>query len=506
MSSITFNHHRKKTRDFEVKGWAKSDQIAEFSSGSLTGDIILGEGAGIAFDTPKDFSHQRNKNAIVIAGTGQGKTRSVILPTLISHLPANLIITDTKGELKRATAQGFAEDGYDVLVLDTINPARSCHYNPLAYIESEDDIPSMARLILESINPARKRHMGRDNDEFWNLTSQMLLEALIGLCYAFECIDGKLSTTRSGADDYRYLNLDHVQRLFELIDIGDDESDRTVLSPLDRLVEGISSGIIESDGLIPTKNFKPMPSCFGVKQYHAFKSAANKTLKSIVISLQAELNKLRPPAIKEMFKHDDLAIDHLDEGKRVIYLVMSDNDSSNSFIGRMVFKQILMRTLAKADANPTGKLDRAVMFVCDEFANLDSLTDFERVISIARSRRINFLLCIQSIGQLNYVYGQDRAQIILDNCDTLAFLGSGSTYESADYFSKLCGDAELGTQTVGREGTETVVSQELMSASSISQLPREECIIKISGVRPFRTRKFDVMSHPNADRFLRLNE
>lgn len=493
-----------RTAGFERRAWEKREVIENFSSGDLTGDLILGEGVGLSFAKHPEWAYERNANVMVVAGSGQGKTRSVVLPNLINHLPANYVVTDTKGELQRATADGFRADGYEVQVLDTIKPGRSCCINPFAYIEKESDIPLFADLLLDAVNEGQLFSNGKNGD-FWDNTARMLFEAIIGLCFSMEELDGKFSSEWKGGSEPRYLNLEHILKLVDMVAVGDDEG-KTIVSPLDILVNQLSAGFIGKsvfhDGM--HVRFASKNDSFGVRQYRAFKSAANRTLKSIVISLHASLYKLRTPEMKRLFDHDELDIMNIDCGKRVIYLAMSDNVSTNAFVGRLVFKLLLNKALLKADSQPNGKLAKPVLFLCDEFANLGKLGDFERAISITRSRNIAFLMCIQSINQLGWVYGADRARIIMDNCDTLAFLGSGSTYESARYFSDLCGDAVFGTSRVGVEGTEKDITDRLMSASDISRLPREDCIIKISGVGPYLTKKYDVRRHPNAEKFLRL--
>lgn len=485
--------------------WASREEMARFAPPFPEKGIILANGAGLSISDDVQWQYSTNRNVVVVGGSGSGKSRSFVMPNLINHLDVNYVITDTKRELYRTTARGFEEDGYRVVRLDAADPNRSCRFNPLRYIKCVQDIQKVAEIILDSIDPSRN-HLGTtENEAFWVNTSTMLMCACIGLLLSLEEQFGALASGAAPNTPYEYLTMKRLLELLDLIQVP-EEGSRGVPnpSPLDRVFAALAQGNETGPLSNMSVRIKADPTSYAVRQYYDFKVAARKTLASIVISLNANLSKLKTPALMRVFSGDDLDLDHIDEDKRVIYLTMSDNESSTAFLGRMAFRLLLNRTLEKADDRKDGKLARPLTFMCDEFANLGALQDFERVISIARSRGVNFLLCLQSVSQIRYVYGGERARIILDNCDAMVLMGGGSSYESAEYFSRLCGTSRIGTELVGIERRRRGIEGDVMTSSDIARLPREQCIVRIAGVRPFLTTKYDVLSHPNASDYLDL--
>lgn len=503
MSSVSFYKSVQRPISAEAP-WATREEMGCFAPVRPEQGIILADNATLAMQDEVDWQYSTNRNVAVVGGSGSGKTRSFVMPNLVSHLDVNYVITDTKRELYRACAEGFARDGYEVIRFDTVEPSHSCRFDPLAYIRTEEDINRIATLVLDAIDPARNSSRNNENDAFWVQSSNMLFRAVIGLLWQLELDYGALSSEGPAGEPYKYLCMNRVLELLDLIKSPDEWGDAAP-SPLDHIFDALAKGGADG-GPMARLGFelKPRPTCYAVRQYQDFKQAACRTIASIIISLNACLSQLKTPEIMKMMSGDDLRLDQIDEGKRVIYLVMSDNESSRSCLGRMLFQLLLNRALTKADGNPTGALERPVTFMCDEFANLGPLPNFERVISIARSRRINFLLCVQSVSQLRFVYGKEVATIILDNCDAAVFMGGGSSYESAEYFSKLCGTSQLGTELIGVERTEHAIEGNVMSPSAIARMPRDRCIVRIAGCKPFYTTKYDVLRHPNAERFLAL--
>lgn len=499
MGAITLHPFEHQPQPFDIHRWATAEELARYSSGSLDHDLILAENARIAFDTSVDFDAATNNNVLFLASSGMGKTRSGILPNLVNHLACNYVITDTKGELSRATARGFAADGYEVQRLDTIDLAQSAHYNPLAYIRTTDDIPVVIHMLLDAISP------GRDltTERFWPQSAEMCAQGLTGLLYELETINGALAPV-AHCTQMRYLTIPNLCRLLDLVQAPTEGSQQHG-GPLDQIIQALTTGCIPA--LRPGEQdvrFTPRPTCYGIQQYRAFMSGAERTVRSIVISLHSDLTRLKTPEMERILSRDDLHLDALDEGRRVLYLVMSDNDASNSFLGNLAFKQLLYLTLKKADTLPGGRLARPVQFVCDEFANLGRIDDFERAISIVRSRNMGFILCVQSLMQLDHVYGEKVRKLILENCHALVFMGSGMSVENATFMSELCGTTAVGSKEVGLERTPAAVVEQTLDPTSASLLPRRHCIVKIAGEKPFLTRKYDALEHPNAARFLDL--
>lgn len=483
--------------------WASVEEMARFAPPTPQEGVILANGAGLSVSDETPWQYSTNRNVAVIGGSGSGKSRSFVMPNLINHLGANYVITDTKRELYRLTARGFEEDGYEVVRLDAADPSRSCRFNPLQYVRTVQDVPKIAEIILESIDPSRRNIGKTENEAFWVKTETMLMCACVGLLLVLEERFGALAPGAAPGSPYVYLTMKRLLELLDLVQVPDEGSSGVARpSPLDRAFATLAQGNAAGAMSKMTIRFEADPAGYAVRQYYDFKVAARRTMASIVISLNADLSRLKTPELMRIFSGDDLELDRIDEGKRVIYLAMSDNESSTAFLGRMAFRLLLNRTLAQADDREDGRLAKPLTFMCDEFANLGALQDFERVISIARSRRINFLLCLQSVSQLKRVYGPACATIILDNCDAMVLMGGGSSYESAEYFSRLCGTSQIGTELVGIERNRKGIQDYVMSASDIARLPREQCIVRIAGARPFLTTKFDVRKHPNASRFL----
>lgn len=502
MSSVSITPFRAAVSPYEVKRWASEEDMAAFSSGDPTGDLILAEGAGISFEGVDGFASRRNRNVMFLASSGAGKTYSGVLPTLVNHMPGSLVVTDTKGELYRATAQGFRDDGFEVMRLDTIDLSRSVCYNPLAYIREVDDIPVIAGMILGAISPNRDVTV----DAFWPKTALMLLVAFIGILYELETINGCLAPNaeQNGWRSPRYMTMRNVRRLIDLMRAhSEGEATSTVL---DHLVDQLSRGEMDDPFCEGRKLiFEPRPTCLGVHMYKAVMAGAERTVRSVVISMQADISRVCTPEIERILDRDELRLDEIDESPRVIYLIMNDNDAANNFLGNLAFKQFINLALKKADANPDGKLKRPVQLIADEFCNLGRLDSFERAISVMRSRDMGVTMCVQSIGQLDDVYGASVRETIMENCDSIVIMGTGSSLGTATFASELCGTTPIASRRAGEEGTVVSVDERVISPTEISRLPREQCIVKISGAKPFLTRKYDVAQHPNASRFLKLD-
>lgn len=502
MSCVNMGEFRNDVAPYEVKRWASEEDMAAFSSGDPTGDLILAEGAGISFEGVDDFASRRNRNVMFLASSGAGKTYSGVLPTLVNHMPGSLVVTDTKGELYRATAQGFRDDGFEVMRLDTIDLSRSVCYNPLAYIREVDDIPVIAGMILGAISPNRDVTV----DAFWPKTALMLLVAFIGILYELETINGCLAPNaeQNGWRSPRYMTMRNVRRLIDLMRAhSEGEATSTVL---DHLVDQLSRGEMDDPFCEGRKLiFEPRPTCLGVHMYKAVMAGAERTVRSVVISMQADISRVCTPEIERILDRDELRLDEIDESPRVIYLIMNDNDAANNFLGNLAFKQFINLALKKADANPDGKLKRPVQLIADEFCNLGRLDSFERAISVMRSRDMGVTMCVQSIGQLDDVYGASVRETIMENCDSIVIMGTGSSLGTATFASELCGTTPIASRRAGEEGTVVSVDERVISPTEISRLPREQCIVKISGAKPFLTRKYDVAQHPNASRFLKLD-
>ena len=477
--------------EYQAKKWATKEQMKALSSGDEQRDVILAHDASVAFyENDKNWETSVSNNVFAFGGTGSGKTVSFILPNLLNHLECSYVITDTKGELLRRCGKGFEEDGYEVTVLDTVNPEQSAGYDPLRYVMDVEDIPTTVTMIMEGVAPERRL---QTFDPFWNYSSDLLFCAVIGILYLLECLDGVFVPGGDSAAPRRYLKMNNVFKLLDLIKITENGEGNC---PLDLLVNRVESKEFLDQFADAAKDL------YGVRQYRDFRGAADKTLKSILISLNASISRLKNPGLMRVFEHDEMRLDRIDEGKRVIDLKVSDNDSTNSWLANIALKQLFNLSQRRADASPSGHLQRRVQFVLDEFPNVGRIPDFERSIATVRGRGISFLMCAQSLSQLNGVYGEYVARTILDNCDSIVFMGGGSSIETQKYISKLCGESILGTDYVGAERTAVDVCGSVITPGEVGLMPRTDCLVKVCGMRPFRAKKYYCADHPNAGKWL----
>ena len=354
-----------------------------------------------------------------------------------------------------------------------------------------EDIPTTVTAIMEGVDPD-----GRSlrYDPFWNDASDLLLRAIVGILFLLECLAGTLAPSGNPAAPRRYLKMNNVFKLAALIKVTGDGEGRF---PLDYLVEQVESK--EFLGKYESAN----ADLYGVEQYRDFRGAADRTLKSILITLNATISRLKTPQLMRIYEKDEMRLDRIDEGKRVIDLKVSDNDSTNAWLANVALKQLFNLAQRRADASPSGHLQRRVQFILDEFPNVGRIPDFERSIATVRSRGISFLMCAQSLSQLDGVYGEATAHTILDNCDSLIYMGGGSNIATQNYISELCGESVLGTNYVGAERTAVDVRGCVITPGEVGLMPRTDCLVKVSGMRPFRAKKYFCADHPNAVKWLR---
>lgn len=500
MSSFkTYEYSQKAPKSFEAQEWATEEELAPFGEADETQAIILGKGANIACPfRGKDFLHATNGNVMVIGGSGSGKTRSAIIPNMLNHQPVTYVITDTKGEISKLTVDGLLADGYEVTTLDTIDIAKSAHFDPLRYVKTDEDIITISELLYYSVRSGGKPGYFSSNDQFWDESAKLFFRALLGLLRDLERIDGALTPEANASTNRKYLTMNRLLSLTQMLCISESDEGEGA-SPLDYFIQGVRNGGIEM------VFFEGNPSSYGIEQYNDFRVAAGRTLKSILITLNAALTKLRGVEMQELFSDDEMRFEEIGTSKRVIVLKMSDCDSSKSFLAQIALRLLIQQAFKAADGSPDGKLRVPVQFILDEFPNVGEIPDFPRIISTARSRNMNFLICAQSLAQIEQLYGTSSL-VIMDNCDTLVYMGGGSSISTAEYISRLCGKARVGTGLFGIEHNERAILDDVITPSDLRLLPRTECIVMISGCKPFRTQKYDGYQHPNAAKFLTVPE
>lgn len=429
-------------------------------------NIPLSDLVQISSRKVKDFEADRNKNIVVVGGSGSGKTYSEVKPSLM-QLHSSYVITDPKGTLLPETGRMLQNAGYEIRVMNTINFTKSMHYNPLAYIRDEKDILKVVNVLIENTK-GEGNHAGED---FWVKAERLLYTALIA--YIF----------KKGAPEER-----NIPMLIDLLDSCEvRDNDPSFRSAVDILFESLEA---------------EDPDCLAVKQYKKFKMAAGDTMKSILISCAARLAPFDIAELREITSTDELQLDELGDRKTALYLIMSDTDSTYSFLIAMIMYQMFNLLCTKADDEYGGHLPFPVRCLLDEFANIGKIPDFQILISTIRSRGISVMIFLQSLSQLDAQY-KDNAEIILDNCDTLVFLGGKST-KTTEQISKMIGKTTIDTQntseTKGQSGSYSMQNQilgrDLIDPAEIARLKRSDCIVLITGLPPFRSKKYRTQQHP----------
>ena len=435
---------------------------------------------------PKQPKYARNKNILVIGGSGSGKTRFFVKPSIM-QMHSSYVITDPKGQLLKETgkmllhgAPKLDENGkpvrddrgriiyepYRIKVLNTINFSKSMKYNPLAYVRSEKDILKLVNVIIANT----KGDGEKSSEDFWIKAERLLYCALIGyIWYEAEPEEKNFIT------------------LLELINACEArEDDETYKSPVDILFDELA---------------QEQPEHFAVKQYVKFKMAAGKTLKSILVSCGARLSPFDIKELRDIMTEDELELDTMGDRKTALFLIMSDTDTTFNFVIAMLQSQLFNLLCDKADDLYNGRLPVHVRCLLDEFANIGQIPNFDKLIATIRSREISASIILQSQSQLKAIY-KDAAEIISDNCDCTLFLsGRGkNAKEIADVLGKETIDSYNQSENRGAQTSHGLnyqkLGKELMSQDEIATMDGGKCILQVRGVRPFFSEKYDITRHP----------
>ena len=475
--------------------WASIASVQKFKDkGNPDNNLIFSQDFWLRMKMPKaknkrerrkNFLLDRNKNVCVIGGSGSGKSFSIIKPNLM-QLNGSYVLTDPKGTIQPETMRMFLDEGFEVKVLNTIDLSKSMHYNPLSYIRNIDDIPKIIDNFIQNTDGDAKATKG---DPFWEKTERMLLAAIIGLLYEM--------------NEPESLNFPMVSKILAMCEIH--EEDESYESAFDLLFKD---------------HEQSSPNSFAVSQYKKFKQAAGKTAKSIVITCAARLSMFDSPEMQALTSYDELELDKIGDRKTVLYAIMSDTDKSRSWLLAMMFYQTFNLLCTHADNDCRGKLPIPVQFLIDEFANIGKIKDFEILISTIRSRNISSIIILQSIAQLESMY-EKAAEIIIDNCDTLVFLG-GKSVKTTEQISKMTGKATIDAQNTsvskGGQGSysmqDQILGRDLIDPSEVNLLERDQCIVLMTNCRPFKGRKFVTEEHKrfmkiadgDTDRYMTIDE
>ena len=463
MAVLLYRTNQGRTRDGEEHGsaaWATpasvNAQFAQKDSIPLTQHIRLG------LDTHK---HRRSLNVLVIGGSGAAKTRSFVLPNILTA-NTNYVITDPKSEVLLATGGYLKEQGYDVRVLNLVNLEQSDGYNPFRYLRDEKDVLKLVNNLIQSTTPKGSH----ESDPFWTKAETALLQAIILMLF-------------QEAPEYEQ-NFSMVMRVLEYAEVR--EEDEGHVSPLDLLFESIE---------------RRKPDSVAVRQYKVFKLAAGKTAKSILVSTAVRLAPFNLPQIQALTDHDDMDLYTLGEKKVALYAVIPDNDNTFNFLVSLLYAQAFQALYYSADQIHHGPLPRHVRFMLDEFAAMP-LPGFTRELATMRSRSISASVIIQNMAQIKELY-KDSWETIPGNCDTILYLG-GNESSTHKYVSEMLGKATIDTkthgQTKGKSGSYSTNFQmsgrELLTPDEVRKLDNRYALLFIRGASPVMDEKYDLMHHP----------
>ena len=463
MAVLLYRTNQGRTRDGEEHGsaaWATpasvNAQFAQKDSIPLTQHVRLG------LDTHK---HRRSLNVLVIGGSGAAKTRSFVLPNILTA-NTNYVITDPKSEVLLATGGYLKEQGYDVRVLNLVNLEQSDGYNPFRYLRDEKDVLKLVNNLIQSTTPKGSH----ESDPFWTKAETALLQAIILMLF-------------QEAPEYEQ-NFSMVMRVLEYAEVR--EEDEGHVSPLDLLFESIE---------------RRKPDSVAVRQYKVFKLAVGKTAKSILVSTAVRLAPFNLPQIQALTNHDDMDLYTLGEKKVALYAVIPDNDNTFNFLVSLLYAQAFQALYYSADQIHHGPLPRHVRFVLDEFAAMP-LPGFTRELATMRSRSISASVIIQNMAQIKELY-KDSWETIPGNCDTILYLG-GNESSTHKYVSEMLGKATIDTkthgQTKGKSGSYSTNFQmsgrELLTPDEVRKLDNRYALLFIRGASPVMDEKYDLMHHP----------
>ena len=447
--------------------WGTAKDIEPFMAPKFADNIILTKTERLMMSNrPPDPKNARNKNVLVVGGSGSGKTRFWLKPNLL-QCHSSYVVTDPKGSIVVECGNALLKNGYKVRILNTINFKKSMHYNPFAYVHSEKDILKLVTTLMTNI-----KGEGSGGDPFWEKSERLLLTALIAYLHY-----------EAPVEEQNFATLLEMLNTMQVL-----EDDEEYQNPVDLLFEELG---------------KKKPNSFAVRQYKLYKLAAGKTAKSILISCGARLAPFDIQELRDLTMYDELALDTLGDKKTALFLIMSDTDSTFNFLISMVYTQLFNLLCDKADDVYGGKLPVHVRCLIDECANIGQIPNLEKLVATIRSREISACLVLQARSQLKAIY-KDNADTIVGNMDSQIFLG-GSEPTTLKDLSEMLGketiDAFNTSDTRGNSPSYGTTFQkmghELLSRDELAVLDGGKCILQLRGVRPFLSDKYDLTQHPN---------
>ena len=455
-------------KEYGSARWGTRKDIEPYVDEKFQNNILLTQTERLTMNgRPANPKYARNKNVLVIGGSGSGKTRFYVKPNLM-QMHSSYCVTDPKGTIVIECGKMLEDNGYEIKILNTINFKKSMKYNPFAYLRSEKDILKLVQTIIANT----KGEGEKAGEDFWVKAEKLYYTALIGYIFYEAPREEKNFAT-----------------LLDMIDASEvREDDETYMNPIDRLFEALE---------------KKEPNHFSVKQYKKYKLAAGKTAKSILISCGARLAPFDIQELRDLMKEDELELDTLGDRKTALFVIISDTDDTFNFVVSIMYSQLFNLLCDKADDEYGGRLPVHVRCLLDEFANIGLIPKFEKLIATIRSREISASIILQAQSQLKAIY-KDNADTIVGNCDSTLFLG-GKEKTTLKELSET-----LGKETIDLYNTSETRSnansyglnyqktgKELMSQDEITVMDGSKCIFQLRGVRPFLSDKFDITKHKN---------
>ena len=457
----------RKNIEYGSARWGNAEDIKPYVDPTFANNVILTQTERLTMNSrPKDPKTARNKNVLVVGGSGSGKTRFWLKPNLL-QCHSSYVVTDPKGDIVIDCGQALLKNGYSIRIFNTINFRKSMHYNPFAYIHSEKDILKLTTTLI-----ANTKGDGKAGDEFWTKAETLLYCALIGYIHYEAPLEEQNFATL-----IEFLNAMEVR-----------EDDETFQNPVDQMFEALK---------------KKKPNHFAVRQYAKFKLAAGKTLKSILVSCGARLAPFDIEEVRDITMYDELSLDTVGDKKTALFLIMSDTDPTFNFLISMIYTQLFNLLCEKADDVYGGRLPVHVRCLIDECANIGQIPNLEKLVATIRSREISACLVLQAQSQLKAIY-KDNADTIIGNMDSRIFLG-GSEPTTLKELNQA-----LGKETIDLYNTSDTrgnspsygtnyqkVGHDLASVDELAVLDGGKCILQLRGVRPFKSDKYDLTQHPN---------
>ena len=447
--------------------WGTAKDIEPFIAPKFEDNVILTKTERLMMSNrPKNPANARNKNVLIIGGSGSGKTRFWLKPNLL-QMHSSYVVTDPKGSIVIECGNALLKHGYNIKIFNTINFRKSMHYNPFAYIHSEKDILKLVTTLI-----ANTKGDGKAGDEFWTKAETLLYCALIGYIHYEAPLEEQNFSTL-----IEFLNAMEVR-----------EDDEEFQNPVDLMFEALE---------------KKKPNHFAVRQYKKYKLAAGKTAKSILISCGARLAPFDIQEVRDVTAYDELQLDTLGDKKTALFLIMSDTDATFNFLISMIYTQLFNLLCEKADDVYGGRLPVHVRCLIDEMANIGQIPNLEKLVATIRSREISACLVLQAQSQLKAIY-KDNADTIIGNMDSRIFLG-GSEPTTLKELNQALGKETIDTyNTSNTRGNSPSYGQnfqklgkDLASVDELAVLDGSKCILQLRGVRPFLSDKYDLTQHPN---------